>query len=298
MGYLRYRLVVQLSKEAGTTMRQLDLFPASIWCERWRDRQHSWRHTSEGGFDARHYDVAPIGEQVARAYVEQHHYSASYPAASRRYGLFEHGQLCGVAVLSVPVREEVLTGTFPDLVPYTESLELGRLVLADAVPANAESWMLARVFERAHAEGTRGIVSFSDPLPRQRADGSIVMPGHVGIIYQASNAAYLGRGRARWITVLPDATVLNDRAMAKVKSQQRGHEYVERRLIGFGARPPRAFEDMATWLAEALAMIGAHRLKHSGNHRYAFTLGTPRERKIIRLGFERQQYPKSIDRAA
>jgi hypothetical protein len=279
-------------------MRQDGYPSASGLCQRWTNRHHSWRHISEGGFDRRRYDVAPINESAARAYVERHHYSGSYPAASQRYGLFERDQLVGVAVLSVPVRAEVLTGPFPDLVPYDESLELGRLVLADAVPANAESWMLARVFAQAQAEGIRGIVSFSDPLPRLRADGTVVMPGHVGIIYQSSNAAYLGRGRARWVTVLPDATVLNDRAMAKVRSRQRGHEYVERKLMALGARPPRAFEDMAAWLAEALAAIGARRLKHRGNHRYAFALGSSRERKLIRIGFERRDYPKSIDKAA
>jgi hypothetical protein len=100
------------------------------------------------------------------------------------------------------------------------------------------------------------------------------------------------------VTVLPDATVLNDRAMAKVRSRQRGHEYVERKLMALGARPPRAFEDMAAWLAEALAAIGARRLKHRGNHRYAFALGSSRERKLIRIGFERRDYPKSIDKAA
>jgi hypothetical protein len=32
---------------------------ASNWCERWRDRRHSWRHRSEGAFNASQNDVAP-----------------------------------------------------------------------------------------------------------------------------------------------------------------------------------------------------------------------------------------------
>jgi hypothetical protein len=278
---------------------QLDLFQASGLCQRWADRRPSWRHVSEGGFNRARYEVTPIDELVARAYVERHHYSGSYPAASQRYGIFERGTLLGVAVLSVPVRAEVLTGVFPNLAPYTESLELGRLVLADAVPANAESWMLARVWELAAAEGVRGIVSFSDPMPR-RAGDTIIMPGHVGTIYQSSNALYLGRGRARWLQLLPDGTVLNDRAIAKVKSQQRGHEYVERRLVAFGARARRAFEDPSAWLAEALTTIGVRRVKHLGNHRYAFSLGAPAERRRVTrmIPLDRQLYPKTIDLAA
>lgn len=279
--------------------QQLELFPASDFCQRWNQRQASWRHVSDGGFDQRHYDVAPVDELVARTYVTQHHYSASYPAASQRYGLFERGDLRGVAVLSIPVRSEVLTGVFPDLVPYTESLELGRLVLADAVPANAESWMLARVFEQAADAGISGIVSFSDPMPRATS-GRIIMPGHVGIIYQSSNALYLGRGRARWITLLPDGTVLNDRAVAKIKAQDQGHEYVERKLVAFGARAPRACEDPSAWLAEALETIGTRRVKHRGNHRYSFCLGGPAERRRVArmIPLKRRAYPKSIDQAA
>jgi hypothetical protein len=269
-------------------------------CQRWHARQHSWRHVWEGGFDRRRYDVVPIGELDAMAYVERHHYSGSYPAASQRYGLFERDQLVGVAVLSVPVRAAVLTGVFPKLAAYQESLELGRLVLADAVPANAESWMLARVFELAQREGVRGIVSFSDPMPRRRVDGTLIMPGHVGIVYQALNARYLGRGRARWVTLLPDATVLNDRAIAKVKGQERGHEYVERRLVALGAPSPAAYGDPSLWLADALAAIGARRVKHHGNHRYAFVLGTPTERRSVArmIPLQRLPYPKSVDRAA
>jgi hypothetical protein len=280
-------------------VQQLDLFPASAFCERWTDRRHSWRHVSEGGFDRSRYEVAAIDELVARAYVERHHYSGSYPASSQRYGIFERGELAGVAVLSVPVRAEVLTGVFPDLVPYAESLELGRLVLADRVPANAESWMLARVWELAVAEGIRGIVSFSDPMPRAAGD-RLIMPGHVGIIYQSSNALYLGRGRARWLHLLPDATTLNDRAIAKVKSQDRGHEYVERRLVAFGARMIEWGENPSDWLAEALETIGVRRIKHRGNHRYAFALGTPAERRSVfrMIPIERRAYPKTVDKAA
>jgi hypothetical protein len=68
-----------------------------------------------------------------------HHYSATYPSAQLRYGLFEGATLVGVAVLGMPMHPAVLTNPFPDLVPCEESMELSRLVLADRVPANAES---------------------------------------------------------------------------------------------------------------------------------------------------------------
>ncbi|MBV8979966.1 MAG: hypothetical protein JO086_03610, partial [Acidimicrobiia bacterium] len=81
-----------------------EIDPASDWCQRWGQRRHSWRHRSEGGFDASLYTVEPIGELVAKSYVIDHHYSGTYPAASRRFGLFLDDLLVGVAVFGIPVR--------------------------------------------------------------------------------------------------------------------------------------------------------------------------------------------------
>jgi hypothetical protein len=49
----------------------------------------------------------------------------------------------------------------------------------------------------AGQQGVRGVVSFSDPVPRRTAAGDLVFPGHIGTIYQASNAGYLGRTTPR-----------------------------------------------------------------------------------------------------
>lgn len=264
-------------------------------CQRWTDRRQSWRHTSEGGFDPARYAVEPIDETTAKGYVVANHYSGSYPASSQRYGLIDGDQLVGVCVLSVPVQTKTLTLPLPELEPFVESLELGRLVLEDEVPANAESWMIARVFEHAAARGVRGIVSFADPVPRV-VDGRVVTPGHVGTIYAASNATYCGRGTARSLVMLPDGTVLNDRSMQKIRRQERGHEHVERTLIRLGARPPRAGEsDMTAWLWSALDDINATRLRHRGNHRFVFAIGTRSQKRAVRIALPSAPYPKEID---
>lgn len=260
-------------------------------CLRWRDRRHSWRRRSEGGFDRDDYTVAPLAELDAKAFVVGHHYSGSYPASIHRYGMRRDGQLVGVAVLSGPVQTKVLTNAFPTLTPFTQAVELGRFVLVDDIPANGESWFLARCFEHAADLGVRGVVSFSDPLPRI-VDGRTVMPGHVGLIYQASNAAYCGRGTARTLTVLRDGSVLNDRSMQKIRQLERGHEHVERLLVDHGATPRRGAAP-AAWLADALAQIGARPVRHRGNHRYLFTIGAARRHTAI--GFTPAAYPKTPD---
>lgn len=174
-------------------MTQLGLFPlarevspASDRCQRWSAGQHSWRRAAgEPAFRPQRYAVVPLSETAARAYVVANHYSGSYPAALQRYGLWDGGRLVGVAVLGVPTSARVLTNVLPTCAPYRESALLSRFVLADDVPANGETWFLARVFAQAAETGMRGIVSFADPVPR-RVDGRLLFPGHVGTIYQAA----------------------------------------------------------------------------------------------------------------
>lgn len=277
--------------------RPVSMHPANDWCQRWRDQRHSWRHKDEGGFDPDRYTVEPIDELTAKRYVEHHHYSGSYPAASVRHGLFDDGDLVGVAVFGIPVQTLLLTNTFPELAPFTESLELSRFVLDDACPGNSESWMLARCFEDLASVGVRGVVSCSDPVPRI-VKGEQLFAGHIGTIYQASNAIYTGRLTARTLTLLPDGTVFNDRSMQKVRRAERGHGHVERKLVDLGARAPRAGEDMTAWLHEAMALIGVTKVRHRGNYRYAFPIGTKRERRDVRIAHNALPYPKEVDKAA
>lgn len=255
-------------------------------CQRWTDRRPSWRPVSAGGFDRRRYDWSLLEERAARPFVERHHYAGSWPAAKLSIGMWQADRLVGVAVIGVPVRAEVLSNPFPGLRPYEQSAELARLVLLDEVPANGESWLVARVLDHLRrSTPIRGVLSFADPHPRQVGD-LLVKPGHIGTVYQACAARYLGRGRARWITLLPDGTVLNDRAAAKVVSGEQGWRYVRDRLVALGA-PPTGTPDRM-WLDEALAAVGARRERHGGNHRYAIPL-----HRAVRIGLPEQPYPKA-----
>ena len=61
---------------------------ASDYCQRWRARRHSWRHRSEGGFDARRYDVAARSEADAKAFiVDRRLYRDNCVGLIRRAGL-------------------------------------------------------------------------------------------------------------------------------------------------------------------------------------------------------------------
>lgn len=110
-----------------------EINPASDTGQRWWHGRHSWVRRSDGGFDPDRYEVHPISDPTAKSYVERMHYSGSYVAASRRYGMFIHTEdgpdLVGVAVFAIPAQAKALTNVFPELRPYVESLELARFVL-------------------------------------------------------------------------------------------------------------------------------------------------------------------------
>ncbi len=245
-----------------------------------------WRHPDDGGFRASDYDVAAIPDDTtARTFVTVHHYSRSYPAAVMRFGMYEErtGRLVGVAVLGHGVQELALTNVFPGL-ERQEALELVRFILLDEVPANQETWLLRRVFGMAAAAGVRGVLSFSDPVPRTDLAGKVVFPGHIGLIYRHKGAVPLGRARARLLRLLPDGTVWDDRTRQKVISGEKGWRYAEELLVKAGATPRRPLEDRRQWREAAEAQV-VRRLRHGGNVRYAFPL-----RRGIRLGLPRTAY--------
>ncbi len=256
---------------------------------RWRDRNQTWRAGDR--IRPSQYDVELMeSDSIARAFVEQHHYSRSYPAAKARVGLYRLSELVGVAVFSVPPSRAVLERAFPDLEPYVESVELGRFVLLDEVPANGESWFLARAFELIRDLGIRGVVSFSDPIERTNELGRPVFPGHVGTIYQASNAVFAGRGEGALLRILPDGTSFHKRARQKIRAAEVGWTAAAAILQRFGAEPIDADADRPSrleWLERAEQGL-VRRLRHPGNLRYLFGL----DRAVKRLLGPSLAYPK------
>ena len=278
----RHRKEADAAKAAPMTA-QLPLWRA---CQRWRDRRDSYRPAGEPLEPAR-YEVAPIPDDTtARAFVTQHHYSGTYPAARRRFGLYRGSALVGVAVYSQPWAH-VARGAFPAGVRPGEVAELSRFVLLDRVPANGETWFLARTFAALRAEDFAGVLSFCDPAPRRTADGAPVFPGHIGVIYQAHNAVYLGRGRARTIRLLPDGAVLSDRILTKIRRGECGWRYGVERLVAAGAPPPADDRDLRGWLRRALECV-TRTMRHPGNHRYVWGL----DRAMRRLLPGGAAYPK------
>ena len=252
--------------------------------QRWRDRRDIFRRPDEQIRTAR-YEVAELlDDATPKAFVQQHHYSGTYPAARVRVGLYRGAALAGVAVFSHPCTDKVLTSVFPGRA--LDAVELGRFVLLDDVEGNGETWFLARCFELLRGKDLRGVVSFSDPLPRE-VDGRVVFAGHIGTIYQAHNGAYLGRGTARTLRLLPNGVVFSARAMQKIRSGERGWRYSAAVLEQLGA-PRCPDEDRAAWLNTWAPRL-TRTVRHPGNHRYAWRLN----RRVVMTGLP-QAYPKGV----
>jgi hypothetical protein len=89
---------------------------------------------------------------------------------------------------------------------------------------------------------------------------------------------------------------LSARSAQKVRARERGHGHVERQLVSLGATPRRPHADGASWLTGALHEVGALRMRHRGNHRYAFRLGrNARARARVRIGLPRVGRPHAVD---
>lgn len=253
-------------------------------CQRWNGGRDTYRPAGETIATAR-YEVAAIdSDRVAKRFVLEHHYSGSYPAARFRFGIYRAGELQGVAVFSVPAQPRCL-----DALPCERevAVELGRFVLIDDVPANGETWFLARCFELLRQEGIEGVISFSDPSERTSATGDTVFGGHVGTIYQASNAHYLGTSKAETRRLLPDGSLLHGRALTKVRKRDQGWRYAASLLEAHGATPLSEDEDARAWVAHWVGKL-TRPLRHPGNHKYAWTLN----RRLRRHMPASQPYPK------
>lgn len=238
--------------------------------QRWRAHRSLYRPAGEV-IDPSRYEVEPIDRPTARAFIEAHHYEPTFPPNRWRFGLFTRSRLVGVAMFTVPVGKTVLTGTLGITDPR-DGAYLGRFVLLDEVPGNGETWFLGRVYELLRSEGLAGAVSDSDPEPRTAVDGRVVMPGHVGTIYQAFNGRYVGRASSRTLRLLPDGTIFSERAMSKIRGRERGWRYAVEQLVAAGSPAPETLgEDLRGWMWRALKIV-SRPLKHPGNHRYVWPL--------------------------
>ena len=228
-------------------------------------------------FDPTKHEVCIIPQHVAKAFVLQHHYAGSFPAARLSVGLYRAGmawlglpELVGVCVFSVPGTQNVIPCYATNLLP-AEGVELGRLVMLDLVEANGESWFVAaarRILREALPE-VRFIISYSDPVARTRlTDGAVIKPGHEGIVYRALNATFFGRATARNLELAPDGTILNARTISKLTAESKGHLYAAEQVYRATGLRILQGESGASYWERARKTLRV--IPHPGNYAYGW----------------------------
>ena len=245
--------------------------------QRWRDKRDRFVPASSVIDPARFAVDVVSCPKVAKPFVRQHHYSGTFPASRLSVGLFENGvasasRLVGVATISVPMNNAAVPKHAGRL-PAACGAELGRFVILDHVAGNGETWFLKRALRLLRREKPEilSVIAYADPMERRGPDGQVSKPGHVGGIYAAFGAAYRGRTRPRTELTDPTGTVVSERAMSKIRNDERGAAYASEALLLHGAPRPDGASGSA-WLAELRASGWLRRRRHPGNHVYAFGL--------------------------
>lgn len=120
--------------------------------------------------------VTTLPSREAARLVVAHHYLHRRPPISHAFGIYVYGDLLGAVTYGTPASRHLQKSACPSDPGLV--LELNRLWLDDALPANSESWFVSRTLRMIPP---RIIVSYADPLH-----------GHYGYIYRALNFRYAG----------------------------------------------------------------------------------------------------------
>lgn len=122
--------------------------------------------------------VAPVNRKQIGGLVNQHYLHEWPRDIQLAFGLKRRGKLLGVVTYSSVVNE--LKTRFGDQV-----WELSRLVVADRVPTNAESFFIGATIRyiKRHYGAIERLISFADPKY-----------GHRGTVYKAANWTQVEHG--------------------------------------------------------------------------------------------------------
>jgi hypothetical protein len=127
--------------------------------------------------------VAPVGTADVREFVNRYHYTGFGESMSWRWGLWHGVTLWGVIAYNLPTPAACASVFGPDHIDAV--WHMTRLALADQAPHNSESRLIGgslRAIERDHPD-VWGVLTYADAAV-----------GHIGYVYQATNALYTGTG--------------------------------------------------------------------------------------------------------
>lgn len=136
--------------------------------------------------DLRDLTVKKIKSSIGRDFIIEHHYSGTCHGGPMCWGAYDGLRLVGVVAFATPISENVRKSIWKDQFAdemKNHTTELHRLVTLDECPKNTESWLISRALRglKEYKPKYKAVISFADSTE-----------GHIGTIYQASNAIYYG----------------------------------------------------------------------------------------------------------
>jgi hypothetical protein len=129
--------------------------------------------------------VGPVSVSDVAEFARRYHYTGIEGSALWRWGLWSDAVLHGVVAYNLPTRSVCESVFGPDY--FDKVWHMGRLVLSEDSPRNSESRLIGLSLKEI--EKTRSdiwaVLTYADPSV-----------GHIGTVYQATNAIYTGRSDA------------------------------------------------------------------------------------------------------
>ena len=197
--------------------------------------------------------VAKVNQADVREFCARYHYAITGGNMTWNWGLWHGPTLMGVVSYNLPTRPACEAVFGPE--HFDKVWHMGRLAMADGALRNSESRLIAgslRAIRRSHPN-TWAVLTFA-----------ATSQGHIGYVYQATNALYCGRSDRKHY-------YLDEKGQRRAQKQ------------GRNLSPAKAVERGWTVKWE------------DGKHRYIYILGNKTERRQ-RLGLLRYPtfpYPKA-----
>lgn len=210
--------------------------------------------TDAAAVKVRDMTVARVSTRDVQEFARRYHYTGVGNNANWRWGLWHGATLHGVVSYNLPTRS-VCASVFGEEHLH-QVWHMGRLVLSEDSPRNSESRLIGgslRAIEREYPN-TWAVLTYA-----------ATDAGHLGYVYQATNALYTGSAGDPWFYIDSDGR--------RRGTHLNGHAVTEARAADMG------------WT----------RHKGGPKHRYLYILGSKTQRRQRRalLRYPVLPYPKA-----
>lgn len=211
--------------------------------------------------------VREIPAKFARGYIAKNHYSKTFPDSTMFcFAGYLGDKIAGIITYGMGTSVNQYTSVFADI-QKGEYLELTRLWSADTMPRNTESKIISESMKQLPKK-IKLIVTFADPSQ-----------GHIGYIYQATNALYIGKSMGGTMLITKEGIVKHQR------------------LIGIYRMRQEKLKNKSS--QEIIDYLGWKKIKSAPKHKYVYLRGKKKDIKKMKEDIKEKikKYPKLQKRA-